>query len=208
MEPAVTIFDSSQRLCAYALLRKEAYAVLAALLSRRPSRTILTILRTLQWDPAVPEPLARTLETLRTTGSRYPLNDVRAEFDRLFVGLGCGELVPYASWYRDKESQSLQLLHLRSDLVRFGVQRQKSGRESDDHAGSLCEAMALICRRPQDFPRATQPSFFQNHMAPWMALFFKDLKTAKSAAFYKAVGLFGLSFLEHESLFLQCDLAV
>ena len=131
---------------------------------------------------------------------------MKEEFDRLFVGLGCGEMIPYASWYREKMIQSMPLVSLRSDLVRLGIVRQSDNHETEDHAAALCEVMAIISRDSNGSSHRTQADFFQQHVASWMGSFFKDLQSAKSAGFYRTVGLFGSSFLEFECRYLGCHL--
>jgi TorA maturation chaperone TorD len=111
-------------------------------------------------------------------------------------------MVPYASWYREKKIQSSTLASLRADLIELGIVRQTGCREPEDHAGALCEIMAIISRKPNDLPRAVQARFFHRHIAPWMMAFFQDLPAAKSAGFYRMVGQFGSSFLETESEYL------
>jgi hypothetical protein len=63
--------------------------------------------------------------------------------------------------------------------------------------------MAIISQKPNDIPYAAQARFFNRHIAPWMMTFFKDLQSAKSADFYRTVGLFGDCFLETESEYLN-----
>jgi TorA maturation chaperone TorD len=130
------------------------------------------------------------------------------EFDKLFVGLGCGEMVPYASWYREKKIQSSSLASLRSDLIHLGIVRQEENHESEDHAGALCEIMALISQEANNVPYAAQAKFFHRHMALWMIAFFGDLQAAKSAVFYRSVGLFGGCFLEFEKEYLKYGINV
>ena len=56
-------------------------------------------------------------------------------------------MVPYASWYRERMIQSSPLASLRGDLMRLGIVRQPDSYESEDHAGAICEAMALLTRK-------------------------------------------------------------
>jgi TorA maturation chaperone TorD len=190
----------------YADIRTDGYVVLASLLGQPPSEDLRAILQNLQWDEAIPEQLDRALAALCQAGHDYPLAAMRGEFDRLFVGLGCGEMIPYASWYRGKRIQSLPLVSLRSDLVRLGIVRQSDNHEPEDHAAALCEVMAIISRKSNGCSYRTQASFFQEHVASWMGSFFGDLQSAKSAGFYRTVGLFGSCFLEFEGRYLQSHL--
>jgi TorA maturation chaperone TorD len=146
--------------------------------------------------------LERSLEGLRSAGAEHPLPAVEEEHRVLFVGLGSGEVVPYASWYRERTLQSLPLAALRSDLLRLGLVRQAGCPESEDHAGALCEIMALLSGPPSEAPLAHQAQVFGDHVAPWMTAFFGDLHDARGASFYRAVGDFGARFLEAEGRYL------
>ncbi|MDD5168405.1 MAG: molecular chaperone TorD family protein [Syntrophales bacterium] len=187
----------------HANIRTESYAILARLLNRPPSEDIVTILRNLEWDESVPEKMNHALTRLREAVANHSLTAMEEEFDRLFIGLGCGEMVPYASWYKERMIQAASLAALRSDLMRLGIVRQVGNRDSEDHAGALCETMVLLSQDNNVVPGATQAAFFREHMAPWMPVFFQDLKSAPGAEFYRAVGLFGGSFLEAEDIYLK-----
>jgi len=203
MESVMKNLDAPVWFASHANIRTDSYVMLASLLGQPPSEDLLNILQNLQWDEAIPEKLDHALGALCRAGRDYPLAALEDEFNRLFVGLGCGEMVPYASWYREKMIQSSPLASLRSDLILLGIVRQADSHESEDHAGALCEIMALISRQPNNIPTATQAGFFHRHIASWMMAFFKDLQSAKSAEFYRAVGLFGSCFLESENEYLK-----
>ena len=206
MEPVTKNRDAPAGFAPYADIRTDGYVMLASLLGRPPLEDLRAILQNLQWDEAVPEQLDHALAALRRAGHDYPLAAMKEEFDRLFVGLGCGEMIPYASWYREKMIQSMPLVSLRTDLVRLGIVRQSDSHDTEDHASAICEVMAIFSRAVDGAPYATQSDFFQRHIASWMGSFFTDLQAAKRAGFYRSVGLFGSSFLEAECRYLGCHL--
>jgi len=203
MESITKNTDGPAWFAPYAKIRADSYVMLASLLGQPPSENLLKVLQNLQWDEPIPQRIDRALRALRQASHDYPLNALQDEYDKLFVGLGCGEMVPYASWYREKMTQSSPLASLRSDLILLGIVRQADSHESEDHAGALCECMALISQKPNEIPHATQARFFQQHVAPWMTTFFKDLESAKSVRFYRTVGIFGSRFLESEIEYLK-----
>ena len=205
MQSAMKTMAAPGWFAAHATVRTDSYVMLASLLGQTPSEELLNILRNLHWDEALPEKLGHALGALRRAAHDYPPAVLEDEFNKLFVGLGSGEMVPYASWYRGKKIQSSPLASLRSDLIELGIVRQTGCHESEDHAGALCEIMAIISQKPNDTPYAAQAGFFHRHIAPWMMTFFKDLQSAKSADFYRTVGLFGSCFLETESEYLNQD---
>lgn len=187
----------------YAALRPDGYVLLASLLREPPSGSIIEILRKLQWQSGIPEKLEYALTALRQACLNCRPEDVQKEYDRLFVGLGSGEIVPYASWYKDKRIQSAPLAALRSDLMKAGIVRQAGHHDSEDHAGALCEIMAILSQRQNGVRHADQAAFFNRHIASWMPKLFKDIDQAKSSDFYRHVGCFGRRFLETESEFLN-----
>jgi TorA maturation chaperone TorD len=189
----------------YAGIRADIYVILAALLVSPPSGEHLNVLRHLEWDEDISERMHKALGALRLASRDYQPDVVGNEYNRLFVDLGCGEVIPYASWYRERMIQSLPLASLRSDLFRLGIVRQADNHDSEDHAGALCEIMALISQKQNNVPYETQAGFFQQHVAMWMPIFFKDLQSAKSARFYRVVGSLGSCFLESEREYLRCS---
>ena len=187
-------------------IRADSYVILASILSQPPSEMLMRILRSLDWDEALPPDLADNLKTLRQAGSTYSLPTVEEEFNKLFVGLGSGEIVPYASWYREGRIQALPLASLRSDLIALGIVRQADKHDYEDHVAALCEIMALVSQDPGGVPFAAQAAFFQHHVASWMFRFFEDLFSARSADFYRIVATFGRNFLKYENEYLRYGL--
>jgi TorA maturation chaperone TorD len=185
----------------FARARADGYAALAALLGP-PTSEFCLLLRSLAWEEGLPQGLARALEGLARAAGEHTFAGVAAQYERLFVGLGSGELVPYASWYRAKTLQSRPLALLRSDLRRLGIVRRDGAHETEDHAGALCEIMALLAHPGGGVPLPVQARFFDEHVACWMPEFFRDLRATRGAGFYRAVGVFGGEYLDVESAFL------
>jgi TorA maturation chaperone TorD len=205
MESIMKKPDDSGWFASHANIRMDMYVTLATLLVSPPSEEHLNVLRHLRWDEDISERIHKALETVRTASRDYQPDVVRNEYNTLFVGLGCGEIIPYASWYRERVIQALPLASLRSDLFKLGIVRQADNHDSEDHAGALCEIMAIISDESNGVPYESQAKFFEQHIAPWMMAFFKDLESAKSARFYRVVGSLGSSFLESEREYLKCS---
>ena len=174
--------------------RVEAYSLLGALLRQPPSEELLDRLTELQWDSDLPRPLAAGLEEMRDSSPAHSVEAVAEEFRLLFVGLGRGEIVPYASWYREGVLKAGPLARLRSDLGALGIAPAQETAEPEDHAALLCETMALLSREEVD--PTTYAVFFREHLAPWMFDFFRDVREARNAGFYRAVAALGLGVLE------------
>lgn len=203
MKPAVYGQSSPAWYGPHARIRADAYVLLAALLTDPPSRDLLDLVREMRWDEDLPERMRSILTALSQAGRSCPEESIVDEYNRLFVGLGRGELVPYGSWYLEKMIQSAPLAAIRADLNKLGIIRQTESYESEDHAGALCESMALLSMPEYEVSDQAQAAFFDRHIAPWMPQFFTDLETVDKAEFYPTVGAFGRSFLEMERDYLQ-----
>lgn len=182
--------------------RIDAYSLLAALLNAAPSAELLLQLRHIQWETHTPEDLIVALMDLRDSARHTTVQDAEKEFQSLLVGLGRGEVVPYASWYLEGMLMTLPLARLRLALSRYGVARRPYVHEAEDHAGLMCETLVLLAgdRRlsVRDYGR-----FFNEHIAPWMFDLFADLQRAPSAKFYRSVGRLGTCMLAMDQHFLS-----
>lgn len=183
--------------------RAQVYALLAALLYRPPEQALLEALRALEVPGADSgQEMAAAWGALKQAATRAEAAALADEYQELFIGVSRGELVPYGSWYLTGYLMERPLAELRIDLKRFGFERQKGVSEPEDHVAALCETMGLITGSGE-FALDTQRQFFEKHLQPWMERFFRDLTTARSASFYRAVGLLGEKFLEVERTYLS-----
>ncbi len=179
--------------------RADVYALLGALLARAPDASFLNLLRQIPVsDPSDDATMAAAWATLKQAAERAESDALKDEYHDLFIGLGRGELVPYASWYLTGFLMEKPLAELRVDLERIGLQRQEEVREPEDHIAALCETMSLLIMNDAQSGMERQREFFGKHIAPWVQRFFGDLATAPSARFYRAVGLLGERFFEVE----------
>ena len=185
-----------------ALFREDLYVLLSFLLIQPPGDDVLKQLADLSWDGEISTALSSVLETLRKAAGCYPLEAIEHEFENLFIGLGRGEIVPYASWYAEKVVMGAPLVRLRGDLVKLRISRRINVFEPEDHAAALLETMALIIRNPK-ISQTQQKVFFYRHIHPWMIQFFQDLQQAPSARFYRSVGSLGEHFLRVEKQHLH-----
>jgi TorA maturation chaperone TorD len=183
-------------------VREDLYALLAHLLIQPPTEDLIRQLADLSWDAGISPALSASLDTLREIAAACSPGTVELEFEDLFIGLGRGEVMPYASWYAEKLLMGASLVRLRGDLAKMQISRQAMVSEPEDHAAALCETMALMIRSPKISPEQ-QTAFFFKHIHPWMNRFFKDLQQASSARFYRTVGRLGEHFLRVEKLHLQ-----
>lgn len=179
--------------------RGNLYALLGNLLAGPPDEQLLQMLRGIAPEAGDDSLLAAAWQMLAVAASRTDAGSLRGEYDALFIGVGRGELVPYASWYLTGFLMEQPLAQLRGDLRRLGIERQAGVHEPEDHAAALCDTMALLIASDEPAPLPRQHGFFARHLEPWIARFFRDLQQAESARFYRAVGQLGELFIGVEA---------
>jgi TorA maturation chaperone TorD len=176
--------------------RAQEYALLAMLLRDAPDARTLRRLSRLDGDAT---PLGRAHAALAVAAGEASAEKLRREFFDLFLGVGRGELLPYASYYLTGFLNERPLARLREDIARLGLERADESRDPEDNIGTLCEIMSGLAGGRFEAPASEERQFFLRHLAPWAASFFADLESANAARFYKAVGTVGRTFMEIEA---------
>ena len=176
--------------------RAQEYQLLATLLSAPPSKKLLSAIARLEGDDT---PLGRAHAALAEAASNAVAAQVEREYFDLFIGVGRGEILPYASYYLTGFLHERPLARLRTDLTAFGIERAENNPEPEDNAATLCEIMAGFADDRFAASEQQQQQFFQKHVAPWMGRMFADLEKAEAANFYRPVASLGRLFLEIES---------
>ena len=176
--------------------RAQEYALLATLLSAPPSRRLLDQLAALTGDAT---PLGRAHAALADAAANAVPAKVEREYFDLFVGLGRGELLPYASYYLTGFLNERPLSRLRADMTALGIERIANNSEPEDHAAILCEIMSGLADGCLEASPAAQRTFFEKHVSPWIGRLFADMESTENARFYRAVGALGRAFIEIET---------
>ena len=177
-------------------LRAAEYGLLSLLLGKAPDAATLKQVATLKGDGS---DLGMAHLELASCAAATDDRAVNREFFDLFIGLGRGELLPYASYYLTGFLHERPLARVREDLDALGIERAGTSREPEDHAAILLEVMAGLARGDFEADLAQQARFFERHLKPWAARMFADLEMSQSARFYRAVGRVGRVFMELES---------
>ncbi len=178
-------------------LRAQLYDLLAVLLRKPPSDEFLKKISALTGDDS---DLGRGITALSRLAQASSPEKIDREFHRLFIGLGRGELLPYASYYITGFLNEKPLAKLRGDMADLGMVRDAAAYEPEDNIGSLCEMMAgmILGRFGDPVPLARQKDFFFTHLASWAEHFFSDLEGAEGSVFYAPVGTVGGAFIQIE----------
>ena len=179
-------------------LRADLYNFLGVLLARPPDRGLLDQTAALTGDTS---DVGQAVSTLARVAKLTKPATVESEYNRLFIGLGRGELLPYASYYLTGFLNEKPLALLRQDMSARGLARSETVFEPEDSIASLMEMMGamIVGRFGAPASLGQQKDFFNRHIGPWAGHFYTDLEAAKNSVFYAPVGRLGQVFMEIEA---------
>ena len=178
-------------------LRADLYNFLGLILSAPADEMLLAQTASLSGDDSA---LGKAIGSLARVAKASKPQAVEREFNALFIGLGRGELLPYASYYLTGFLNEKPLAVLRNDLAAWGIQRSPTVFEPEDNIASLMEAMGALIVGRFGIPASLtdQKEFFDKHIGLWAGHFFADLEGAKNSVLYASVGTVGREFIEIE----------
>src|SRR5947199_7046906 len=159
-------------------LRAAEYELLSLLLGKAPDSTTLSRVAALRGDESE---LGMAHLELAAAAQAADDRSVSKEFFDLFIGLGRGDLLPYASYYITGFLHERPLARVREDLDALGIERAGTSREPEDHIATLLEVMAGLSRGDVEADFAGQARFFARHLQPWAARMFAHLEMSQSA---------------------------
>jgi TorA maturation chaperone TorD len=178
-------------------LRADLYNFLGLMLSRPPDQLLLDQCAGLSGDDSA---MGLAITGLARVAKASKPRKVESEFNALFIGLGRGELLPYASYYLTGFLNEKPLATLRSDMAARAMTRAPNVYEPEDNIASLMEMMAgmIVGRFGQPARLDDQKTFFNKHIAPWAGHFFSDLEAARNSILYASLGAVGREFVNIE----------
>ncbi|MFY0691028.1 MAG: molecular chaperone TorD family protein [Paracoccaceae bacterium] len=178
-------------------LRADLYNYLGLILSGPPDQFLLDQTAGLSGDESE---LGKAISGLSRVAKACKPKKVESEFNALFIGLGRGELLPYASYYLTGFLNEKPLAVLRNDMAARRITRAENVYEPEDNIASLMEMMAgmIVGRFGAPASLEDQKTFFNKHIGPWAGHFYSDLEAAKNSVLYASVGSVGKAFMEIE----------
>ena len=202
-----TIDQSNKKVfdvCEEDVLRADMYSFLASLLRTEPSDALIQEVSSLQGDRT---PIGSACLTLAHLAKTLDKSTIRNEYVELFIGVGRGEILPFASFYLTGFLNDKPLANLRADMAAIGVKRADAVKEPEDHIASLFDMMSGLIRGSYGryYSVSEQATFFRKHIESWAGLLMSDIEAAKSAVFFAPVGTIGSAFLEIESQAFSMD---
>ena len=185
-------------------LRADMYSFLASLLRKEPSAELVKQITILESDDSS---IGKSIKTLSKLASSLDLPTIRDEYVRIFIGVGRGEILPFASYYLTGFLKDKPLAKLRNDMKEIGIEIEADVKEPEDHIASLFDMMAglILGKFTRNYTIGEQRDFFNKHLAPWADLLMRDIESSKIAVFYSPVGTIGREFLEIERSSFKMD---
>jgi len=183
--------------------RADTYRMLSRLFRAPPDQALIDLLADCSHPEHSDSELERAWNGLAEACQQADPTTLDDEFHSLFIGLGRGEVLPYASWYLSGFLLDRPLARLRADLNALGIERTKNTSEPEDHVAAVCETMALLVDTEAGIDYTGQKQFFDQHLQPWVSQFLGDVATAQSAGFYRHVAKLGHKFFEFEERWLS-----
>ena len=183
------------------LARAEVYGLLAQLFYAPPSADLYAQLQVAPTVAPAPGAFLESSWTEVVAASRRLSSDqLRVEYEALFVGIGKPEVFLYGSYFISGALNGKPLVALRHSLRELGLERPESVAETEDHIASLCEVMRyLIAGDDLGVSNlAVQQRFFNAHLRAWVDALCETVSSHPSADFYRAVALFARDFFAVE----------
>ena len=186
------------------ILRADMYAFLASLFRREPSDELIASVAALEGDKT---PIGNACSTLAHLAKSMDKELIRNEYVSVFIGVGRGEILPFASYYLTGFLNDKPLANLRNEMSRIGIARVETVKEPEDHVSSLFDIMAGLIRGEfgRTFTVAEQAEFYRKHIEPWVGMLMADIEKKKTAVFYAPAGTIGKLFIEIESQAFSMD---
>lgn len=176
-------------------LRTEIYLLISALFRQSPSQEMVTFLSQLETETEQSE-MQIAWQGVSQAAAKINLEELADEYQELFIGIGRGEVVPFASWHRTGSLMEKPLAEIRNDLDLMGFEREESVKEPEDHIAALSEVMAMLAQEEEGL----QQAFFNKHIGPWFKSLVTQIQNAPSVNFYSSVAALLNAFLTLEQV--------
>lgn len=162
-------------------VRADIYNLIATLLRQAPNQELLNWLAEIEVEGANEQPMTKAWQALSVAAKVTTEEHVVDEYQHLFIGIGRGEVMPFASWHLTGSLMEKPLALLRNDLIQLGFERAEGTKEPEDHFAALCEVMALLENEKEQY------RFFNRHIQSWFLKLTEQIRSAENSQFYCAV---------------------
>lgn len=176
--------------------RADEYALLGALLWRAPTAETLALVSGPRGDASE---LGAAHHMLAEAARSADPAAIQREYFDLFVGVGRGEILPYASYYRTGFLHERPLADVRRDMEALGLAREIRVGEPEDHAAILFDVMRGLIMGEFAADGIDDGAFFNRHVKPFASRLFVDLEMTQTSQLYRCVGTVGRVFMDIEA---------
>jgi TorA maturation chaperone TorD len=176
--------------------RARTYRLLSHLIAKPPAQPLLDRVMKISGDVT---PLGMAWMALADAARETTEETVGIEYFNLFVGVGRGDVLPYASFYLAGFLHERPLAAVRADLKALGIERRAGIHEPEDNVATLFDAMAGLIDGTYEASASAQDDFFAKHIKTWVPRLFADIGVAPSAKFYRAVADVGSHWIDLET---------
>ncbi len=101
--------------------------------------------------------MAKEWQAISAAADNEQADSLADEYQELFIGIGRGEVVPFASWHLTCSLLEKPLAEIHDDLSRLGLERNEQVHEPEDHISALCETKAYLKKQGNDENADAQP---------------------------------------------------
>jgi len=181
--------------------RAEIYGLLSQLFYAAPTGELLAQLQVAVTEaPDAGAFLEEPWRELVACARSLSHDQVVAEYNRLFGGVGKPEVYLYGSHYLSGFLNEKPLVKLRDDLATLGLGKGEGMSDTEDHVAYVFEVMRyLIAGDDVAVANLTQQlSFFSQHVQPWVSQMCEVLQAHPAATFYGKLAAFTEAFLSVE----------
>lgn len=182
-------------------IRADIYLILSTLYRQQPTPELIEFLSQLETEPS-DSAMQRAWQTVKSAALSSNPEALEDEYQELFIGIGRGEVVPFASWHLTGSLMEKPLASVRHDLGLLGLEREEEVKEPEDHFSALCEVMSVLSNEEEEL----QQVFFNKHLGTWFNSLVKQLTQAKHANFYLAVAELTQAFMTLEQVRFSANL--
>lgn len=178
--------------------RADLYGLLATLFYAPPPQALIDTIAAAQ--PEGDGVLERAWAGLVAACKDAQAEQVREEYEQLFISTGKPEVMLYGSYYLSGFLMEKPLAALRVDLEQLGLERTAAVTESEDHIATLCEVMRYLIASDDALQAniAAQKTFFTTHMQAWVLDACAAINASRHASLYVAVAGLAQAFFEVE----------
>jgi TorA maturation chaperone TorD len=181
--------------------RAEIYGLLSQLFYAAPSQELLGQLQVAVTEaPDAGAFLEEPWRELVASARSLSHDQVVAQYNRLFGGVGKPEVYLYGSHYLSGFLNEKPLVKLRDDLASLGLGKGEGMSDTEDHVAYVFEVMRyLIAGDDVAVANLTQQlAFFSQHVQPWVPQLCQALLGHPAATFYARLAAFTEAFLSVE----------